>query len=57
MQAVIVAMLFLGALAYLGSLFFNASKGGNGCASNCNCESKKTPAHLLKGIQKPTPKR
>ncbi len=52
MQEVFVGVLFTGALVYLGSFLFKATKREGGCASNCNCGSKASTAPSLKSTVK-----
>jgi hypothetical protein len=36
-QAIIIIILFLGALFYLGKMIYKSFTAKNGCASNCKC--------------------
>jgi hypothetical protein len=46
-QELIVALLFAGALGYLGNIFYKSWKNEKSCSKGCGCDSS-LPSHLQK---------
>ena len=46
-QTLIVGLLFAGALAYLGWIFYKSWQGKKSCAKGCGCDAA-LPSHLQK---------
>lgn len=52
-QGLIVALLFIGAVGYLGSIFYKSWKSDKTCSKGCGCDAS-LPSHLQKKSEKET---